>query len=77
MFLRFGKATYICKGAQRAQKANHYQAEDKKFTSVVELVGVFVQHGRDDGLQSTELKPKEQQSILKINQEREVARLVI
>lgn len=62
--MSFGKTAYICKGAQRAQKANHYQAENKKFTPVVELVRVFVQHGRDDGLQSTELEPKEKQSLI-------------
>lgn len=56
---QFGKSAHICKGAQRAQKANHYQAEDKEFTPVVELVGVFVQHSRDDGLQSAELNTKE------------------
>lgn len=55
---------YICKGAQRAQKANHHQAEDKKFAPVVEMVGVLVQHSRDDGLQATELKTKDKQSLI-------------
>lgn len=64
LFLNLEKTAYICKGAQRAQKANHYQAEDKKFAPVVETVGVFVQHSRDDGLQSTELKTKEKQSLI-------------
>ena len=58
------ESAYICKGAQRAQKANHYQAEDKKFAPVVEMVRVFVQHSRDDGLQSPELKSKEARSLI-------------
>lgn len=50
------KQTYMCKGAQRAQKANNYQAQNKEFTSVREVIWVFIQHCSDDRLQPTKLK---------------------
>lgn len=53
------KKTYICKGAQRAQKADNYQAQDKKFTPVREMIRVFIQHGGDDGLQPTKLEHRQ------------------
>lgn len=46
----------MCKGAQRAQKANNYQAQNKEFTSVREVIWVFIQHCSDDRLQPTKLK---------------------
>lgn len=56
------KRAYVGQGAQRTQKANHDQAEDKELAPVGEMIGVLVQHRGDDGLQAAELKTKDRQS---------------
>lgn len=58
------RKTYICEGAERAQEADNYQTQHKKFTSVRQLIRIFVQHSGDDRLQPTKLKHAEKMSDL-------------
>lgn len=48
--------TYVCERAQGAQETDHHQTKHKKFSSVWELIWVFIQHCSDDRLQTAKLK---------------------
>ena len=48
--------------AERAHKAQHDEAEDKKLPTLGQVVWVLIHDGCDDSLQPSELRNKEEQT---------------
>ena len=63
--LAAGVATYVGEGAEGAEETDDHQDEDELLPSVREVPWVFIQHGRDDGLQTPELREHQQRHELK------------